>query len=236
MPDDKRERYLRKQRERRQRKTAPSALPTWAPPGQAAEASCDTCGLRFRVDLPVMGAGLRITTLDPDGVEREHMFPAEQTAWFEPCPRCGEGARIVNAHVHQDSQGVGWTYFASTDAEREELREVLDFLREEAPSLDDMVAELKRRGGLLDALAEWVSAELKSLPRTLAHAVIGAIATQLIFGAGLSSDDLERILREHERQYRQEQTHAGEDSREQTGGESDRPHEGEGTERPGEPK
>lgn len=213
MAKPRRNRYLRKQKERLRRKAA-SAIPSWTAPGQAAEVVCDICDLRFSVEMPVMGFKLDVEWSDKEG-RHEASVPVGVTQMMVPCPACGGGGPVVNTQSHLDAAGVRWTYFASTEAEKQELREVLEFLSDEQASPDAVAAALEQRGPLLAALAQWVRASLRDVPSVVVQVVLTVIFTQLIGGASLSSDELDRILQEHQRQYLQQQTKPGHDARQE---------------------
>lgn len=223
MPNSKRSRYLRAQRQRRARR--PPAVPDWNEPGRAGVAYCEPCDLRFERDMNVLGLPtLELDWLDEDTGEVEHQsIPVtEYSNWFVPCVRCGGTATITNTHVGVDSNGDRWWYFAEPE-QRAEISELLGFLRDESMSAEEVLDELEQRGPMLAALAGWLREQSRSLPRLLVEVVLSVLLTQLITGTQLTTDDLERILEEERRQHRQEQRDSSDDGRRQPGQHQDPP-------------
>lgn len=225
MSKDSRARYLRQQRERLTRKRTTSAVPDWTEPGRAGEAYCEPCDLRFEQEMNMLGLPtLELDWRDEDTGEVEHQsIPVtEWSNWFVPCPRCGGTATITNTQVGVDSRGDRWWYFARPD-QRAEISELLGFLRDDTMTAEEVIEELGRRGPTLAALAAWLREQSASVPRIVVEVVLGVLLTQLIFGDPLTTDDLERILKEQHHQHRQEQHEPSRDDRDEPRGKNEPP-------------
>lgn len=206
MSKDKRARYLRRQRERSARQQPTSSLPEWTEPGHAGEAVCEPCGLSFEVEMPVLGMTLELDLLDEHGAKRHESYPvAEHSDWFTTCPRCGSTATVINSQSAVDAEGVSWFYFASSEAQKTEIRELLGLLRDEDSSIEQVISEMEGHGPMLAALAAWLREQSGRVPAIVLEVVLGVLLTQLMFGNGLTAEDVERIMDEHEREHRQDQ-------------------------------
>ncbi len=173
--------------------------------------------------MPVLGAVLEIEYVTPDGEHHHRSITPDPLVWMKSCPVCEGGGGVVrNAHTHVDAEGRRWTYFASSDEEKAELQEVLEFLRSRPESVEDLVAELERRGALVASLGHWTKQQLQSLPRLVVEVALAVVVEQLLFGANVSQEDLERILRDQQEQYRHHQTQPDEQTPPETDGDGQR--------------
>ncbi len=220
-----RQRLLRRQQERLAR-SRKSVTVQPAPPGGLAKVVCEGCGLQFEAEMPVMGFELVVEYLDEAGNQHQSRSTVEESSYLVACPRpgCNSGGRVINEQHGYDSRGVRYDYFASTEAEKQAVREAMQLVDEADPlALDVIIAEFERRGGVLASLAVWLRQQAASVPRLILEVVITVILTELLAGHGVTAEELDRLLEKHLHEHHHEQPDSPKDRRESPNAPLDQP-------------
>lgn len=115
------------------------------------------------------------------------------------CPDCGKGRPLLNQH---NVYGDGWAV-ALTGTRRHREAQFDSLLRWMAESpeatVDEIADAIELHTPWMQPLAEWFRQQRGRVIGALGNAVLGAIVAQMLFGGGVSAEELERIVNEQQR-------------------------------------